>query len=128
MIPRIRHAMTPHNPLRLTIPGNVKQKLPTILPRVPSLRGKTAGDMLQSLHKRLPNKTQHTLPEILRARAHRQGHDHAQIIVQVARRVRVYGERTARLRDVMVYQAGVAAADDGDGCCVRETREIGGVE
>ncbi len=60
------------------------------------------------------------------AAAHVEGADHAELVVEFLRRVRVDGEGAARGLDVHADEGGGAVADDGDGGGGGELEEGGG--
>ena len=101
----------------------LEEELAPNLPLVAGLERQPGGDVLEPLDDRLDGALEQRLLHVGRARAERQRLDHAQLRVELRRRVRVDGERAARRGRVRVDQARVAAADHGDERADRQAQE-----
>lgn len=101
MTPRILHAMAPGDAL-VALAGRFEEKLAALLLRRAVLESQPIRQLFQCLPHALNGQAGHALGYVSRLLANIPRIDHSERIVELARRVRVYGERAARLLCVKV--------------------------
>lgn len=101
MAPRILHAMTPGDAL-VDFAGRLEEKLAARLLRRAVLESQPFRQLLQCLPHALDGEARYALGYVFRLLADIPRIDHSEGIVELARWVRVHGERAARLLCVKV--------------------------